>query len=295
MLNYVMSAKAKSAYEDFASSIATCEQLRVDGKAYAGKDEQLDTCKAKAREVNKIMMADIIGQYVELAKENPVAVMENYFQNWYFTGYKVVQDSAEDGNSVHEDTTNVRIQFSAIDTASKTVKLTTNGAWKKYLQIFVHNCILFNASAEKGETYLAAVDTLPAELSDKRKEIGWTAYATKAELARQFNELVAMVMPEAMKTVMLKSDLRAFIGAVSDLKKATSMDNAGINFAVKNVRSLEEILFRCILTRRNNLAVKYDMGYKQDKSDKGAEGGAITGGESEQAVEQAVDEATAEK
>ena len=274
MLQYTMSEKVKAAYAVLTDEVSKCEQLRIEGKAYAGKDEQLDTCKAKAKEVNKAMMTEIIQGYVDLAKsEGAVAVMRNYFENWFFTGFKVAQESAENGGEVHIADASVRVPFSAIDTASKSVKLTTNGAWRKYLVIFADNCIRFQSTNEKGENAVYTKTALPAELVEKRKKMGWEK-CSKTALHEQMNQLVAMILPEEMSTFMLKSDVRDFILAMTKLKNASSMSDSNINFAVSNERALETQLFRHILTRRNNLATNFEIKYGEEK--KSAKGGVDT-------------------
>ena len=284
MLHYTMSDSVKTLYAKLTDEVKKCEQLRIEGKAYAGKDEQLDVCKAQAREVNKAMMTEIIQAYVDLAKEKgAVAVMSDYMADWFFTGFKVTQDSAEDGGEVHVADTSVRIPFSAIDTASKTVKLTTNGAWRKYLVIFADNCVRFQSTNEKGEAAVYTKTTLPAELVEKRKQIGWEK-CSKGALHEQMNQLVAMILPEEMRTFMLKSDVRDFILAMTKLKNASSMSDSNINFAVSNERALETQLFRHILTRRNNLATNFEIKFAEEKkSAKGgvdaatADGGTVSG------------------
>ena len=293
MLNYTMSEKVKALFNELAAEVAKCEELRLAGKAYAGKDEQLDTCKAKARELNKAMGKEICEAYAAMAETDPVGVVRNYFDNWFFEGYKVSQHNAENGGDVFVDVTNVRIPFSAVDSQSKK-KLTNNGAWRKYIQIFADNCVRFNSMNEKSvdgktkENAVSAKDALPADLLKLRNERdGWSDCTTKNALAKQLNDLVSMILPAEMETKMLKADCRSFLVAMADLKRSSSMTDAGINFAVKNAKTLEEILFRHIMARRNNLAVKYDMGYKQENTSetgrnpelngKPAEGGAITG------------------
>lgn len=293
MLNYTMSEKAKALFNELTAEVAKCEELRIAGKAYAGKDEQLDTCRDKARELNKAISKEICEAYAAMAETDPVGVVRNYFDNWFFEGYKVSQHSAEDGGDVYVDATNIRIPFSAVDGQSKKM-LTNNGAWRKYLTIFADNCVRFNSTNEKdvdGKTKEKAVfakDALPADLLKLRNEReGWSDCSTKNALAKQLNDLVGMIMPEEMSTKMLKADCRSFMVAMADLKRSGSMTDAGINFAVKNAKTLEEILFRHIMARRNNLATKYDMGYKQENTSetgrnpelngKPAEGGPVTG------------------
>lgn len=290
MLNYTMSDKATAALAELTGAVKTCEELRIAGKAYAGKDEQLDVCKSKAKELNKIIASDIVAAYAEMAKTDAVGVVRDYFDSWFFTGYAVKQHDAENGGDIYTAETNVRIPFSAIDAASKQ-KLTQNGAWRKYLIIFADNCVRYNCSNEKGEdgkteTAIYAKQGLPADLLKLRKEkAGWDV-CTKSGLAKQFNELVAMILPESMATKMLKADCRSFIAAMLDLRRSDSMENAGIEFSMANARKLEEILFRHIRARRLNLATKYDMGYKQDANpatpgmgEKPADGGPISGGD----------------
>ena len=288
MVKYVMSEQVKSVYAELQAEVEKCEKLRLEGKAYAGKDEQLDTCKAKARELNKAMAAEIIAAYAKQAETDAEGVVRDYLDNWFFDGFKVSQHDAENGGDVFIDETRVRIPFSAIDTASKT-KLTTNGAWRKYLLIFADNCVRFNSANEKGvdnkkEKAIHTKTALPTELIEKRAKLGWDVEPSKNNLHTQLNELVAMILPESMHTFMLKSDVRAFITAMANLKRADSMANSNLNFAVAKEKALEELLFRTIYTRRNNLATNYEFAYKSKSENKNAElnekpaqGGVVSG------------------
>ena len=267
MLNYEMTAKAKELHAAMIASVEKCEAMRKAGQDFAGKDGQLSDCRKAANKVNAEILSDLVKSYVAKAEaDGAQAVMADYLSDYYFDGYAVRQHSADDGGDVYVDSVKVRIPFSAIDSASKTVKLNSNGAWRKYIRIFADNCVRFDSIADKGEEkqFIVAADSLPDDLRKLRdSRPNWKNFRSKNALHEQFNELVSFVMPDGMGVFMLKSDLKPFIKGVTSLKKATSMATAGIAFDGATDKALEELLFRFIYTRKNNLAIKYDFGYKQ--------------------------------
>lgn len=276
------------AIKAMTDAITATEQARKDGKPYAGKGELLDIAKDKVNDANKAIVKDAIGVFVGLIDSGLAEFVNAYWQDWTVDGFKVVQDSPEDGGEIHSEAKTLRIPYSAIDSASK-VKITSNGAWRKYLQIYGDNCMAYIADNDKGEKALSVKTGLPSELVAKRKEIvangktHWGKHSHSA-LVKQLNDLAEMVFPEGLKPDfhMVSVDQKVVTACLTKGKKMDGMGATTLQMA--NLNTLESILFTEIYTRMNNLAINLETGLKEkEQAQKGepksaeAVGGDVSG------------------
>ena len=276
------------AIKAMTDAISATEQARKDGKPYAGKGELLDIAKDKVNEANKAIVKDAIDLFVGMINADLPSFVKAYWNDWTVDGFKVVQDSPEDGGEIHSEAKTLRIPYSAIDTASK-VKITSNGAWRKYLQIYGDNCMAFIADNDKGEKALSVKTTLPTELANKRKELvesgktHWGKHSHSA-LVKQLNDLAEMVFPEGLKPDfhMVSVDQKVVTACLTKGKKLDGMGAATLQMANQN--TLEAILFTEIYTRMNNLAINLETGLKEKEQAKKnepksaeAKGGDVSG------------------
>lgn len=263
------------AIKAMTDAITATEQARKDGKPYAGKGELLDIAKDKVNEANKAIVKDAIGVFVGLIDSGLAEFVNAYWQDWTVGGFKVVQDSPEDGGEIHSEAKTLRIPYSAIDSASK-VKITSNGAWRKYLQIYGDNCMAYIADNDKGEKALSVKTGLPSELVAKRKEIvangktHWGKHSHSA-LVKQLNDLAEMVFPEGLKPDfhMVSVDQKVVTACLTKGKKMDGMGATTLQMA--NLNTLESILFTEIYTRMNNLAINLETGLKEKEQAKKGE------------------------
>lgn len=263
------------AIKAMTDAITATEQARKDGKPYAGKGELLDIAKDKVNEANKAIVKDAIGVFVGLIDSGLAEFVNAYWKDWTVDGFKVVQDSPEDGGEIHSEAKTLRIPYSAIDSASK-VKITSNGAWRKYLQIYGDNCMAYIADNDKGEKALSVKTGLPSELVAKRKEIvangktHWGKHSHSA-LVKQLNDLAEMVFPEGLKPDfhMVSVDQKVVTACLTKGKKIDGMGATTLQMA--NLNTLESILFTEIYTRMNNLAINLETGLKEKEQAKKGE------------------------
>ena len=263
------------AIKAMTDAITATEQARKDGKPYAGKGELLDIAKDKVNEANKAIVKDAIGVFVGLIDSGLAEFVNAYWQDWTVDGFKVVQDSPEDGGEIHSEAKTLRIPYSAIDSASK-VKITSNGAWRKYLQIYGDNCMAYIADNDKGEKALSVKTGLPSELVAKRNEIvangktHWGKHSHSA-LVKQLNDLAEMVFPEGLKPDfhMVSVDQKVVTACLTKGKKMDGMGATTLQMA--NLNTLESILFTEIYTRMNNLAINLETGLKEKEQAKKGE------------------------
>ena len=274
-MTIIYSTTTIEAIKAMTTAIGAAEQARKDGKAYAGKGELLDIAKDKVSDANKAIMQDAIGYFCDLIQKDLPAFVSAYWQDWTVDGYKVVQDDAENGGEIHSDAKTLRIPYSAIDAASK-VRITSNGAWRKYLQIYGDNVMAFIADNDKGEKALSVKTGLPSELVAKRKEIvangktHWGKHSHSA-LVKQLNDLAEMVFPEGLKPDfhMVSVDQKVVTACLTKGKKMDGMGAATLQMANQN--TLEAILFTEIYTRMNNLAINLETGLKEKEQAKKGE------------------------
>ena len=263
------------AIKAMTDAITATEQARKDGKPYAGKGELLDIAKDKVNEANKAIVKDAIGVFGGLIDSGLAEFVNAYWKDWTVDGFKVVQDSPEDGGEIHSEAKTLRIPYSAIDSASK-VKITSNGAWRKYLQIYGDNCMAYIADNDKGEKALSVKTGLPSELVAKRKEIvangktHWGKHSHSA-LVKQLNDLAEMVFPEGLKPDfhMVSVDQKVVTACLTKGKKIDGMGATTLQMA--NLNTLESILFTEIYTRMNNLAINLETGLKEKEQAKKGE------------------------
>lgn len=263
------------AIKAMTDAITATEQARKDGKPYAGKGELLDIAKDKVNEANKAIVKDAIGVFVCLIDSGLAEFVNAYWKDWTVDGFKVVQDSPEDGGEIHSEAKILRIPYSAIDSASK-VKITSNGAWRKYLQIYGDNCMAYIADNDKGEKALSVKTGLPSELVAKRKDIvangktHWGKHSHSA-LVKQLNDLAEMVFPEGLKPDfhMVSVDQKVVTACLTKGKKMDGMGATTLQMA--NLNTLESILFTEIYTRMNNLAINLETGLKEKEQAKKGE------------------------
>lgn len=263
------------AIKAMTDAITATEQARKDGKPYAGKGELLDIAKDKVNEANKAIVKDAIGVFIGLIDSGLAEFVNAYWKDWTVDGFKVVQDSPEDGGEIHSEAKTLRIPYSAIDSASK-VKITSNGAWRKYLQIYGDNCMAYIADNDKGEKALSVKTGLPSELVAKRKEIvangktHWGKHSHSA-LVKQLNDLAEMVFPEGLKPDfhMVSVDQKVVTACLTKGKKIDGMGATTLQMA--NLNTLESILFTEIYTRMNNLAINLETGLKEKEQAKKGE------------------------
>lgn len=265
------STKTTDAIKAMQTAIDAAEEARSNGLAYAGKGELLDKAKEAVKDANKAIIEDGIKHFCTIAEQDKAAFITAYFKDWTVDGYKVVQDDADDGGVIHTDTKTLRVPFSAIDNVSK-VKLTSNGAWRKYMQIYGDNVFAFIADNGKDEHALSVKTALSPELLEKRKALGgnWLKHSHSA-LVQQLNDLVKMVFPEELQPTfhMVSVDQKVITASISKAKRIDGNEAATLQLA--NVKTLESILFTEIFTRMNNLAVNLETGLEEKKhADKNA-------------------------
>lgn len=265
------STKTTDAIKAMQTAIDAAEEARSNGLAYAGKGELLDKAKEACNDANKAIIEDGIKHFCAIAEQDKTAFIAKYFEDWTVDGYKVVQDNADDGGAIHTDAKILRVPFSAIDNVSK-VKLTSNGAWRKYMQIYGDNVFAFIADNGKGEHALSVKTALSTELLEKRKTLGgnWLKHSHSA-LVQQLNDLVKMVFPEELQPTfhMVSVDQKVITASISKAKRIDGNEAATLQLA--NVKTLESILFTEIFTRMNNLAVNLETGLEEKKhADKNA-------------------------
>lgn len=263
------SAATTEAVTTMHSAVQAAEQARIDGKPYAGKGELLDTAKDAVNKANKAIMKDAEKYLADLAATDMDAFIKSYWTDWTVDGFKVVQDDADKGGEIHTDGKTLRILYSAVDGASKT-KVTSNGAWRKYLQIYGDNCMAFIADNDKGDNAASVKTALPADLIAKRKELGghWLKHSHSA-LVAQLNDLAKMVFPEGKKPAfnMVSVDQKVVTASLTKAKRIDTNDAATLQMA--NLKTLEAILFTEIYTRMNNLAINLETGLKEKEQRKG--------------------------
>lgn len=294
------SAKTIDAISKMTIAVDAAEQARLEGRAYAGKGELLDTAKTAVNDANKAITEDAITAFCEIAKRDRAEFIAAYFKDWTVDGYKVVQEDAVNGSTIHTDAKTLRIPFSSID-AQMPVKIASNGAWRNYLQIYGDNIFQFIADNGKNESALSAKTPLSEYLMKKRKEQGgdWMKHSHSA-LVQQLNDLVKMVFPAELQPTfrMVSVDQKVITASIAKAKSIEA--NGAATLQLAKINTLENILFTEIYTRMNNLAVNLETGLDNKKNTNknapkagDAKGGDVKGGkpvptESEPAQEEAV-------
>nr|DAH36784.1 MAG TPA: hypothetical protein [Caudoviricetes sp.] len=265
-INY--SDKTKAAIQTMHNAVDAAEQARIAGKAYAGKGELLDTAKEACNDANKAIITDAIGHFITIVERSKVEFIAAYFKDWTVDGFKVVQDSPDDGSTIHTDGKTLRVPFSAIDTAaaSKNIKLASNGAWRQYMQIYGDNVFAYIADNGKKEHALSVKTALSPALLERRKKAGgdWLKHSHSG-LVQQLNMLVKMVFPEELqpKFNMVTVDQKVVTASIAKAKRIDGNEAATLQLA--NIKTLEAILFTEIYTRMNNLAVNLETGLEEKK------------------------------
>lgn len=282
------SATTVEAIATMHTAVQAAEQARLDGKPYAGKGEAMDTAKDAVNKANKAIMGDAVKHLADLASTDVDAFIQSYWTDWTVDGFKLVQDDADKGGNIHTDGKTLRILYSAIDSASKT-KVTSNGEWRKYLQIYGDNCMAFIADNDKGDSAASVKTALPADLIAKRKELGghWLKHSHSA-LVQQLNDLATMVFPEGKKPDfrMVSVDQKVVTASLTRAKRIDA--NAAATLQMANLKTLEAILFTEIYTRMNNLAINLETGLKEKDQQQGqpqnseAKGGDVSAPAKEQ-------------
>lgn len=260
------SAKTLDAIEKMTVAVNAVEQARLEGKAYAGKGELLDTAKAAVNDANKAITEDALQAFREIAKRDRAEFIATYFKDWTVDGYKVMQDDADDGSTIHTDAKTLRIPFSAIDAQMQT-KIASEGAWRKYLQIYGDNVFQYLADNGKDEHALSAKTPLSADLTARRKKLGghWMKHSHSA-LVQQLNDLVKFVFPEELQPTfrMVSVDQKVVTASIAKAKRIDT--NGAATLQLANVNTLESILFTEIFTRMNNLAINLETGLQDKKN-----------------------------
>lgn len=265
-INY--SDKTKAAIQTMHNAVDAAEQARIAGKAYAGKGELLDTAKEACNDANKAIITDAIGHFITIVERSKAEFIAAYFRDWTVDGFKIVQDSPDDGSTIHTDGKTLRVAYSAIDTAaaSKNIKLASNGAWRQYMQIYGDNVFAYIADNGKKEHALSVKTALSPALLERRKKAGgdWLKHSHSA-LVQQLNMLVKMVFPEELqpKFNMVTVDQKVVTASIAKAKRIDGNEAATLQLA--NIKTLEAILFTEIYTRMNNLAVNLETGLEEKK------------------------------
>ena len=265
-INY--SDKTKAAIQAMHNAVDAAEQARIAGKAYAGKGELLDTAKEACNDANKAIITDAIGHFITIVERSKAEFIAAYFKDWTVDGFKIVQDSPDDGSTIHTDGKTLRVAYSAIDTAaaSKNIKLASNGAWRQYMQIYGDNVFAYIADNGKGEHALSAKTALSSALLERRKKAGgdWLKHSHSA-LVQQLNNLCKMVFPEELQPEfnMVSVDQKVVTASIAKAKRIDGNEAATLQLA--NVKTLESILFTEIYTRMNNLCINLETGLEEKK------------------------------
>ena len=288
-INY--SAKTIETIKTMHDAVNAAENARKAGLAYAGKGELLDTAKAAVKAANEAITRDAVDAFCGVIKtQGTAAFIRAYFADWTADGFRVVQDSPDDGAAIHTDNSTLRVTYSAIDGVCG-VQIASNPEWKKYLQIYADNCLAHIGDSEEGEAAVITNKTaLPSDLvgtRDRAVERGATHWGkhSHSALVQQLNDLCKMVFPvDAQPSFhMVSADQRAITAAMVKGKRQNGM--SATTLQLSNLRTMEAILFTEIYTRMNNLAINLDSGFKskdatpdkhQPKADE-SKGGDIKG------------------
>lgn len=263
------SEKTLTAIKTMQSAVWEAESARKEGLPYAGKGELLETANKAAIDANKAIMADAIAHFRAIATESKAAFIAAYFKDWTVDGYKVVQDTPEDGAAIHTDNKTLRVAYSAIDSMDASFKtpIASDGAWRSYLQIYGDNVFQYIADNSKGESALSAKTALPSHLIEKRKAKGgcWAKHSHSA-LVEQLNDLCKMIFPADFQPEfhMVSVDQKVITASISNAKRLT--ENGAATLQLAKVNTLENILFTEIYTRMNNLAINLETGLKEHKT-----------------------------
>lgn len=265
------SAKTIDAIAKMATAVDAAEQARLEGRAYAGKGELLDTAKAAVTDANKAIMEDAITAFCDIAKRDRAEFIAAYFKDWTVDGYKVVQDDAADGSTIHTDAKTLRVPFSSID-AQMPTKIASDGAWRKYMQIYGDNVFQFIADNGKDEHALSAKTPLSADLMERRKKLGghWLKHSHSA-LVQQLNDIIKAVFPAELQPEfrMVSVDQKVITASIAKAKRIDA--NGAATLQLANLNTLESILFTEIYTRMNNLAINLETGLEDKKKANKAE------------------------
>ena len=264
---------------ELTEAVNACNEARAEGKPYAEKGGLLDTAKAKAKAVNKSIIADACEELKEMAKADLTAMLHSYMQDWTVMSLSV--KDGETGVTVSEDNAQ-RIDFSALDKHCTNVNVANNGKWSVMLNVFVDNLLTDWAKAEG-----AAKLSLPAKMVQERAQLGelWIKdgkplHAMK-NLVEQANAIIAAIFPADMRIRLDAKDVGVLKDIAKDYKDAVG--NTAVEFHAVTGRKIERRFFQLVYTRMNKLAIIISDDYDRENGkaqpvgsgDKPAEGGPV--------------------
>lgn len=264
---------------ELTEAVKDCNDARAEGKPYAEKGGLLDTAKAKAKAVNKAIIADACEELKEMAKADLTGMLRSYMQDWTVMALSV-KDS-EDGVAVSEDGVQ-RIDFRALDNYCTNVKITSRGDWSVMLDVLVDNLLTDWAKGEKVDK-----KSLPAKKIQEREKLGenWVKDGKPLHniknLTAQANEIIAAIFPAEMAVALKEKDVFVLKDIAKDYKEAVG--NTALEFRAVTGRKIERRFFQLIYTRMNNLAIIISDDYDREngkaqpagQGEKPADGGPV--------------------
>lgn len=264
---------------ELTEAVKDCNDARAEGKPYAEKGGLLDTTKAKAKAVNKAIIADACEELKGMAKADLTGMLRSYMQDWTVMALSV-KDS-EDGVAVSEDGVQ-RIDFRALDNYCTNVKITSRGDWSVMLDVLVDNLLTDWAKGEKVDK-----KSLPAKKIQEREKLGenWVKDGKPLHniknLTAQANEIIAAIFPAEMAVALKEKDVFVLKDIAKDYKEAVG--NTALEFRAVTGRKIERRFFQLIYTRMNNLAIIISDDYDREngkaqpagQGEKPADGGPV--------------------
>ena len=245
---------------ELTEAVKDCNDARAEGKPYAEKGGLLDTAKAKAKAVNKAIIADVCEELKEMAKADLTGMLRSYMQDWTVMAL-AVKDS-EDGVAVSEDGVQ-RIDFRALDNYCTNVKITSRGDWSVMLDVLVDNLLTDWAKGEKVDK-----KSLPAKKIQEREKLGenWIADGkprhTNEALKAQADEIIKAIFPAEMRIPFRKQDIRVLQDVAKDYKD--NVGNTALEFRAVTGRKIERRFFQLVYTRMNDLAIVISDDYDRE-------------------------------
>lgn len=234
----------------------------TEGKATKSKEE---AATAALTAINN----QIVTERVAALRAMPAEQMwADYLDNQFCKAYSISKADKETGlHSIvcptDEHAATVRVSFNVLNN-DKDNNLARIPHWNTMLRIFCENVVVATAS-DCGREYVTR-NKMSQALVDERSKMG-EAWQPKSgtfsmnALVKMLNEVVFAIIPDDACKPMIKADVK-YISRGLIVAKKSKTDEAG-QFAVRNMVTMEDFLFRAIYTRRNGLA--YAFQNKQEK------------------------------
>ena len=265
MNKFTKSDATTKAFEVLNKAVEVLEKAHADGKSSDTVDALLKSANEAAKTVNACLVKDATTAFIGMAEKSLTDFYKAYMADWTIEAVKVAQHDADNGGDWHVESVEKRLDLSTIDRLSKKTKLTVNGAWTQYLEIFIDNCVcdMSNEIAQDGRSI--AIAALVPALIERRNtnplfymESNGTkspAYSNGA-LLKQLDAIVGMIFPAEIAPKMSNSDCKFIRKAAMNYK--TAVANGTGKFKVSTTRALERVLFDSIHSVMNNKAWDFE-------------------------------------